>query len=52
MPSLTKSLTLDSGSYELQRQHHARVGLGADGLAPSVARFGENGRDGPTREAM
>ena len=26
--------------------------LGEDGLAPSVARFGENGRDGPTREAM
>jgi hypothetical protein len=50
MPSFIKNLTLDSGFHE--RQHHARVGLGADGLAPSVARVGENGRDGPTREAM
>ena len=34
------------------RVDHARVGLGAGGLAPSVACFGENGRGGPTREAM
>ena len=34
-----------------ERQHHARVGLGEDGLAPSHDSV-RMGRDGPTREAM